>query len=237
MRIIGGRDYYDLAMAYGRDDDVMFVRKLREVDRKDFPIAAPTPHFHLVFKKNGRRVPTRRHAPCPVWYYKPNEKETWFIEVISVVFCGRLYRALRISEATMRCVFWHEALFKWWLDLHAVAVTIDYQHRGLPLSYVIGPQPPLEKRATDWVLENGVVTAISLPDQGKEAWRVNSDELRTIEFVRVLDPWSAWQEISMFVGGVLPASSRRMVSIDGTTRLEKHGFDRVTSFRNMPRDG
>ena len=59
--------------------------------------------------------------------------------------------------------------------------------------------------------------------------------LRMIEFYRCLDPYTAFQEISMFISGVMGGQAPPMIQVSDTVRLEKHGFDRVTSFRNMRR--
>lgn len=241
MRIIGGHDYYDGAMAYGRDEAIVFVRHGREVDRKLVPIAAPAPHFRLRMRKSRRwnSLPIERTGPNNCFRYVPNNHETWDVQALSVVFCGRLYRAIRIIETfdgrETRRHFWRQSEFTEWLDEHGVVTDFDWGKRGVPLSYLVGPQPPLDKVATEWVSANSIVTAIALPAPGETAWHMNSSGLKDIEFYRVFDPWSAWQEISMFVGGVLPAQGREMVTISDKVRLEKHGFDRVRSFRNMGR--
>ena len=62
-------------------------------------------------------------------------------------------------------------------------------------------------------------------------WRVNDDTLKDVDFVKVMDPVRAFQEISMWIGGVLPRPGPPMVQItDPEVRLAKRGFDRW-SFR------
>jgi hypothetical protein len=50
-------------------------------------------------------------------------------------------------------------------------------------------------------------------------------------FYEVKDPFTTFQDISQFVGGVLKAQTTKMVEISDEVRAEKHGFDKTTSFR------
>lgn len=58
--------------------------------------------------------------------------------------------------------------------------------------------------------------------------------LKDIAFWRAVNAFSAFQEISMFLGGVLGSEGRPMVEISDAVRAEKHGLDR-TSFRKPPK--
>ena len=53
------------------------------------------------------------------------------------------------------------------------------------------------------------------------------------KFQSLVDPFTAWQEISMFVGGVLNRPENKMVSVSDEIRRDKKGFD-DRSFKNMP---
>lgn len=65
-------------------------------------------------------------------------------------------------------------------------------------------------------------------------WRVDDDTLKDVEFGKVLDPVRAFQELSMWVGGVLPRPGPPMVQItDPKVLLAKAGMDK-TSFRKPP---
>ncbi len=79
--------------------------------------------------------------------------------------------------------------------------------------------------------------ATQSPEDGvdrQSAWTVNSDTLKDYDFVKVVDPVRAFQELSMWVGGVLPKPGNPMVQItDDKVKLAKHGMD-ATSFRTPP---
>lgn len=55
--------------------------------------------------------------------------------------------------------------------------------------------------------------------------------LKDYSFGKVFDPYTCLQEIEMFISGVLGGTSPKMVETSDVTRLESHGFDKVTSFR------
>jgi len=59
--------------------------------------------------------------------------------------------------------------------------------------------------------------------------------LKQYEFHRVKDPYTAWQEISMFLGGVIPRQVPETVEIKDKDRITGHGFDKW-SFRNHKDD-
>jgi hypothetical protein len=61
---------------------------------------------------------------------------------------------------------------------------------------------------------------------------VNPFTLRKIGFQKALDPYTAFQELSMWIGGVLGGTSPETVTIkDDRVLIENHGFDNRFSFR------
>jgi len=57
--------------------------------------------------------------------------------------------------------------------------------------------------------------------------------LKPLEFFRIFDTFSAYQEIEMFLGN-LANPEPQMIETSDRTRLEAHGFDNKTSFRKSP---
>jgi hypothetical protein len=54
--------------------------------------------------------------------------------------------------------------------------------------------------------------------------------LKDYDFIRVVDPYTAFQEVSMFLGGVLGVGAPETVTVSDKTKAIKHGMDN-TSFR------
>ena len=57
--------------------------------------------------------------------------------------------------------------------------------------------------------------------------------LKEWEFYKVMDSFAAFQEISMFIGGVLGIDEKEIIEIEDKYRIAKHGFDKW-SFRREP---
>jgi len=54
--------------------------------------------------------------------------------------------------------------------------------------------------------------------------------LKDIEFYKVIDSVTAFQEVSMFISGVLGGNSPEMVQLEDKELIQKHGFNKL-SFR------
>lgn len=57
--------------------------------------------------------------------------------------------------------------------------------------------------------------------------------LKEWEFYKIIDSFTAFQEISMFIGGVLGIGEKEIIEIEDKYRIAKHGFDKW-SFRREP---
>lgn len=72
-------------------------------------------------------------------------------------------------------------------------------------------------------------------DRVYRRWRVDQPTLANMQFAKAVDPYTAFQEISMWVGGVIGSYGPNTVEItDNRIKIEKHGFDNRTSFRKAP---
>jgi hypothetical protein len=60
--------------------------------------------------------------------------------------------------------------------------------------------------------------------------------LKEYEFFKVFDTFQAFQEIQMFLGGVLGRGEKEIVQVADKYKIAQHGFDKW-SFRKMPEDG
>jgi hypothetical protein len=58
--------------------------------------------------------------------------------------------------------------------------------------------------------------------------------LKNYEFYKVFDAFQAFQEISMFMGGVLGRGEKEIVEVQDKYKITQHGFDYKWSFRKEP---
>jgi hypothetical protein len=57
--------------------------------------------------------------------------------------------------------------------------------------------------------------------------------LKDFDFARIVDPYTAFQEIAMMVGGVIPKGGPPIVEVSNESKIKKHGLDKW-SFRRPP---
>jgi len=98
----------------------------------------------------------------------------------------------------------------------------------------------LEGRAMEALIAGRVTIAYRTPDgypprnERNEplAWAIDQAGLREMEFAKAVDPYTAFQEIAMWKGGVLPSDGPPIVEItDDKVKIAKAGFHHPTSFR------
>lgn len=232
MRIYGGHDYYDCGMAMGRDPSVTLIRG----KSRDVPVESAG---GTLLK---RRIEVRENA-------------NWGGDVgnsVAVVFCGKIYRGFLIYGELIAGRepewdgLWSAEKFWLWVSKRkaqkkpvkvSMAGSWQYTRRGkksdMTVEQFFTPQPVSEDLQR-WMIMNRVSIMVErIPQRGEEpCFEINPYDLKKIGFAKALDPYTAFQELSMWIGGVLGGTSPEIVTIkDDRVLIENHGFDNVTSFR------
>lgn len=243
MRIIQGHDYYDIGLSYGVDPSVVLVRDSRRVDFKEIPL----PRVGCL--PNIRRIGEKRP-----WIH---DQSTWWhghrsvsVSTVHVIFAGRYYSGVRVNIYTGYApqpdrfdVFWdRESLDKHLRRFCDAYVEKDRKQNRWVLKYEKSRGEPerepfvsyeLTDDAKTYVFENRVALAYTEHEGRDLVWIVNGDNLKYQQFYKVKDAYTAFQDLSMFVGGVLPRQGNPMVEIvDQKVKIQKAGFDTKTSFRH-----
>ena len=232
MRIIGKQhDYYDSALAHGHDDRVVFVRK-----REELPGGSNKPKFitglNMRLSKNQKV-----------------NKEASF-NSFTIGFCGKLYPGVmvRISSAaglartiTEQYVYTKDDLIAllashelergkvqddWFAEDKGEAAVDAYFARmgsAAPMDFMI------EHKAA--ILTYDFRPVFGTPN-GEPPVVINGT-LKEFEFYRVMNAYQAFQELDMFVSGVLTQNENMTVEIADKDRIPQHGFDKY-SFRKPP---
>lgn len=239
MRIVGGRDYYDSALAFGHDAHTTYVRgqeMLGVVEAEQLGISqADDLHFRPPAK--GKKLLRRYHWRWGGEFgygdrrYRP--------DVVTVIACGKVYAGIRVLVAGAFDYriqeevnfFWRADKLESWLEEHELEANLPPRIESLAGYF----QPkPLGKDALDAVVEQRWTLLVWDPvdhhHDGKAVWKVDQPCLKAVEFYRAVPPHLLFQEIDLWVGGVLPAPGRTTVEISDEVRAAKHGMDK-TSFR------
>jgi hypothetical protein len=105
--------------------------------------------------------------------------------------------------------------------------------------------------AYDWTdvqlqLDSPVAVLMAMPLDGygyEHALRTRKEQkslvlvnpcLEDLQFARVRDPFSAFQDIASFIGGIMPGRQSPMITLSDRTQVVKKGFDPVYGFRTRP---
>lgn len=234
MRIIGGHDYYDSALAYGQDSDVIFVRNTKVFKASETPLYACYPS-----KLVGDN-----------YFEIPGLGKVEF-RAISVYIADRHYGGVSINQFDQIIeTFWNYDRFMSWAMANKISINTT-----VPRQYVWEPKSEIKDAflnlkswfiphlATDvqreWLISNNIAIAVwhdkySWHTTG--SWYCNSPNLKGLGFAKAVDPYTLFQELSMWVGGILPQAGNEMVEItDQKIKAHKAGFDKW-SFRRHKDD-
>jgi hypothetical protein len=264
MRIIGGKDYYDRGLSHGIDTSVVFVRKafqfctsgswpshkLPKINIRDGAEEIQKVRWYDATVSWKKQDVVYKMEPVSVFFcgviYR-GIRVYWYsvapfkkMEGTGGTAAKREYREVRQET------FWDLNSLNRWGRIHGIVVPTESS------KYVKFENPfRWSKLSSDRLLpylEGGIVVATWFHDQPKlsvrnhtlskdvneDAWLCNSDSLKEFDFIKLVDPVRAFQEISMWVGGVLPKPGNKLVEItDDKIKLAKHGMDKH-SFRNLP---
>jgi len=239
MRIISKfKDYYDSALAFGQDKSVVFVRDQQQLDAKLPP--------HDILKAHTPKV--------RMDYKKKNDTEMFFGPVV-VIFCGKTYRGMMVRRVTQlepakRVYGFTDTELKVFFNFEELAAYLAQYEMEVKdetrwawmtdKSYIVrdflGAQGTTE--LMDYCIANRFVTLTyneDLPDSynwrhvNTKSWTANGN-IGNLNFFKVFDPFSAYQELDMFISGTLPQSTAMPIEISDKDRIVQHGFDKY-SFR------
>lgn len=243
MRIFGGHDYYDTALALGRDETLVFERSSAEKARelKEAEVVLRPPPERVVRFRSPTFIRDTKHVHDGI-EYAIYPRVVWF--------AGRRHGGMQVDRyggvrhgLLSDLWFWDAERFAEFLS------SIDAELRGPrkgsdPEGTIntasIGSffSDPGQDKEVAWLVEHRISIAISETDRWRSAkdasWRIDCDGLKDIHFQRRIIPYEAFQMLSQWVGGVLPRKGAEVVAIkDEKTMLSKHGMDKW-SFKTPP---
>jgi hypothetical protein len=209
MRIIGGRDYYDSATSFGVDKTVVYNRKSQFGKIEEF-------------ENNGFIFILHRIDISYSEFFYP----------ILVFFAGKLYTGYRFDG-----YYSENSYTVWSYDELMSILNIKYPYYNIQ-NYKLKMikdhfDLKITKSQLDYLIKNKITILTFDIENYHDGYMVTieNSNLKNHQFYKVLDPYTAFQEISMWVGGVLTNNPPKMVEItDERVILVKHGMDH-TSFR------
>ena len=256
MRIVSKfQDYYDSAQGMGIDETLVYVRKPAKIklDKSDEDVLTSIMKLAPVYK-NRFDDPCSSHTmiigfcgeifPCmeiniPIGKrrkYDTHGPEENIIETTYIYSYDELIECLtrhklkkQLYEVTVKDAMWganrittqeffnlsEESRFENIFIENKAPIFVAVKDKEIVVgteTNCIGVKKPIYEN-------RGVIINPSLKDLG---------------FARMVDSFTAFQEVSMYLGGVIPKDGPEMVEISDKMMLQKKGFHDPTSFRSMP---
>lgn len=219
MRIFGGHDYYDCGLSLGIDPTIVMVReKSKSIPVKDV--------CDSLLGTEMRVLPS--HA---------------MIERVSVVFCGKLYRGALVSrQYGVTQTFWSAKKLREFAEeekngkigIYSSWYSLKKEKKPTVEDYFTVVDTPDNVRR--YMIDHKFAILVQREENRYDpCFEVNPTGLKKLGFAKALDPYTAFQELSMWIGGILGGTSPEIVSItDDKVLIENHGFDKH-SFRSSSR--
>jgi hypothetical protein len=167
------------------------------------------------------------HRFVSSYYYSKNNNVK--IESFVVIFTGISYTGIRVefikpeqSEITYHYTF--ESLFKY---LNNIDPTIIEKQKKPFIEFYEGNK---SECARDWAINNKIIIATDCTGLGSRNTWIANPQLDKISFQKVLDPFTAFQELEMWIGGVL-TENKETSQVSNDIKIQQAGFDLKTSFR------
>jgi hypothetical protein len=230
MKIISKyRDYYDSAVGLGIDKTIQYVRKTHDYADK-------TPNS--VLQIFGRKSMWSRSNALSVRFgsYNSHEENVTYTPFI-IGFCGKLYIGwFKNKEFRDRKTGIIQANIEITYDSEKVFSDIKFSNRDWELgSTKTQFNNFLEKYNDLDAIEvfREFQTPAFLVKEGKTNFVVNP-VLKDLAFAKVIDPYTAFQEVQMFISGVLGSGDDvDQPEMTEAQKVAQHGMDKW-SFRKKP---
>lgn len=246
MKIISKfHDYYDTAMAMGVDPNIIYKRETKELDPdnkwfKKITLFSPIATSMNILNHRITRTEINERVP------------------IVLVFCGQIYRgvSLQLSDRYRTEDSYKGPQIICWnieqLDATLAKYKIPWDKPNNRGRYSYFTRSQLCKCDYELFFQQTPTNQQSIIDLhfnvdcpvimitignmylGEQKMYLNPS-LKKIQFMKCLDAYSTFQQLSMFIGGVMGGVTPKMITIDDNIRLEMHGFDRKESFRKRKR--
>lgn len=223
------KDYYDSGLQYGIDDDLLYVREKRVIT-----------------------------TPYQQYWRETNRLNGRSCVAFTIYFCGKAYRGYRIGEkycysledvdkvAAHLPAKEHKAyLNNQDMDGYTLQWRRDgyeYMRRWQFGQYFRHPDYPIKRKswqnhkednadeyAAEYCLKHRT-PIFYFASEGGLKYEIANPILREYQFIKVKDPFTAFQELSAWIGNL--ANLREVIPpISNSDMIQSKGFDLKTSFR------
>lgn len=232
-------DYYDTASMYGIDKTCVYKRSEESVKIE-------RPHWysnHTISLPDGKtfELPRTGRGVSTRW----GEKVEWNITHLLVGFCGAIYPMVHIQDTSSSgksyCFYSHEEFQEFVDKVGLFSTTRNRYYYYSPRwdKYNVEHQKGAEQYFKDVAEINQkygeIFHAFKAPVFViKERSVVLNSPLKPLGFMKVKDPQTAFQDIYMYISGVIGIDVKPMIQVSDKVKAASRGHDSEYSFKKTP---
>ena len=229
-------DYYDSCMGYGIDLTAVYDRKMSEIEDDKNPLLIKSRKMLFSFNHSYSRGPFIQE----VFYSK---KKDYYLESGCIGFCGIIYPFIQVVveahpgtyKKYKKIIFYNGDDFIRYLDKINYKSSNSWDGSVFKKDLVSKIFEPIENIEFFFDLQQPCWANVPINNintrYNKNRKFVINPKLEDFYFFKKFDAFSAFQQINMFLSGVLGAVHPPTIEISDEVKKFKHGFD-DWSFKN-----
>lgn len=260
MKIISKfKDYYDSIQALGIDENVQYIRSTSILHTSEDMASTGIPSDLIEMGFRYKESPSdwylgstsvmgteyiHRYKEYPTGPEKVHRSKR-ALYFMRVFFCGKFYTAVYLpgddryypTNKDIRTRFFYslESLKGFFDGMGAPLEEYKPRVKGFLHNFENSSTcEPLAKLLQEKKVVAAAFGISRIWDSMGERTFVLDPCLADLGFQAVKDPYLAYQEIDMYISGVIGSPAKPLIQASDEVRLEKHGFDKKTSFRKAP---
>ena len=245
MKIISKyKDYYDSVQSLGIDQTLIYMRKKETIHLETLP-----DYNNILAIKGGDSI-----EEIIVLEADKYGDEIAYVDVKKIVigFCGRLIPAFQLDEYHERKLvgsktFYNAKNLSTYFNENKKRFEPDGFFKGHSIrkmnSYL--EATIFEKDFSSWfqrmqcpifqILNNPKNKSLNPYKHSNEIIIKKNPILKELDFYKVKDAYTAHQDISQYLGGVLTSREALKDNLTNIEKVKKHGFDDTYGFRTRPK--
>lgn len=256
MRLIHGKihDYYDVVAKYGHATDGNTFLRNPETIKIKYEKSWTSNGWKHTIDSNPLSFIVKDSVNHYDNYFRFKNKVRATVSTFKILFCGKVYKGIKFSlENSSKTpglgVYTHHYCY----DVNSIEELFLLNDDILPekgkTRSIFNRDKDLLSREslnkyfivndyTDICVANkyviGIIESKINHNNGYEV--VLNGRLEDYQFYRVIDPYTAYQELSMYVDGMLAYPGNIDVDIPDEYKIESKGFDKKYGFRTRPKN-
>ena len=247
--------YFRKSLRFG--EEVSLTKELPQlanqiVDRysKFFKIDRPTKHSgSYPYYSTGWRFKDNRNNRISVDWITNISKFPYYQFKYLIIFCGKLYPVVRFETINTNplygtndfCLYTANEFFEF-IDKHGIQLNTSSDKTVVDTFFSASGS----EHDIDFLIENKITNIVikvkeDAPTIFQDSYKTSevflNPKLSDYSFYKVLDAYSCYQELDMWLSGRLAYPQNIMIEVDDKSKVEKHGFDTKYGFRTRPNKG